>query len=108
MTDIQEATARIFEYIRGLDLVGFARDRKTIDAVVRNLEIIGEAAAFCSDEFRSAHPELPWRGMIDMRNRLIHAYRDVDIAVVWETVNGDLPPLPSLIQEILASVEDPE
>jgi uncharacterized protein with HEPN domain len=54
-------------------MVGFARDRKTIDAVVRNLEIIGEAATYFSEEFRSAHPGLPWRGMKDMRNRLIHA-----------------------------------
>ena len=105
---IQDAIRRIFRHVQGLDFDGFADDEKTIDAVVRNLEIIGEAVRFLPEEFQAANPELPWRNMMRMRNRLIRGYFDVDITVVWETVNEDLPPLPSLIQEILESVEDPE
>lgn len=62
-------------------------------ASLKALEIIGEAASMISDTFRSAHPEIPWREIIGMRNRLIHAYFEVDIDKVWETIQDDLPTL---------------
>lgn len=62
-------------------------------ASLKALETIGEAAASISDTFHAAHPEIPWRQIIGMRNRLIHAYFEVDIDKVWETIQDDLPPL---------------
>jgi uncharacterized protein with HEPN domain len=68
-----------------------ARDEKTLLAVVRALEVIGEAAKHVSPAFRRAHPEIPWRGMTGMRDKVIHGYFGVDAAVVWRTVREDLP-----------------
>ncbi|HPO12208.1 MAG TPA: DUF86 domain-containing protein [Candidatus Hydrogenedentes bacterium] len=68
---------------------------------VRNLEIIGEAASRISPELREEHPEIPWRTMADMRNRLIHAYFDVDMDVVWSTIERALPVIISQLHKIL-------
>lgn len=86
-----------------------ARSRKDLDAdrqlnlsVVHLLEIIGEASKGVSEECRAAYPEIAWRKMAAMRDRLIHGYFDVNLDVVWETVTQDLPPLVAQIQRILA------
>jgi uncharacterized protein with HEPN domain len=68
-----------------------ARDEKTLLAVVRALEVIGEAAKHVAPAFRKAHPEIPWRGMAGVRDKVIHGYFGVDAAVVWRTVKEDLP-----------------
>lgn len=62
-------------------------------SLVRLLEIIGEAASNVSEGFRKEHPDIPWRNMVGIRNRLIHGYFDVDLDIVWDTVRKDLPPL---------------
>jgi uncharacterized protein with HEPN domain len=62
-------------------------------ALVRALEIVGEAAARVSEDRRTAHPEVPWANIVGMRNRLIHGYFDVDLEILWRTVNDSLPPL---------------
>lgn len=91
------------------EAVGFAQarsredldvDRKLNLSLVRLLEIIGEAARGVSGEFRHAHPELPWKKMIGMRDRLAHGYFDVNLDVVWQTVTVDLPPLIAQIEQI--------
>jgi uncharacterized protein with HEPN domain len=64
---------------------------------LRNLEILGEAASRVSPAFREAHPSIPWRDMIDMRNRLVHAYFDIDLDIVWKTV---VDALPLLLEEL--------
>ena len=69
--------------------------------LIRNLEILGEAAARVTTEFREAHPEIPWRNMIDMRNRLIHAYFDTNLNIIWETVQKSLPPALKLLRDLL-------
>ena len=74
-------------------------DRMLNLSLVRLLEIMGEAAAGISDELKEAHLNVPWHQMTAMRNRLIHGYFDINLDVVWQTVNGDLP---SLIQQINA------
>ncbi len=66
-------------------------DRQLLLAIVKDVEIVGEAASRLGAEFRSAHPELPWKAIVAMRNRLIHAYFDVDRDIVWNTVAVDLP-----------------
>ena len=74
------------------------RDRQLVFALVRALEIVGEAAARLSDEFRRAHPELPVHKMVAARNRLIHAYFDVNLDIVWQTVAEELPQLVRMLE----------
>ncbi len=77
-------------------------DRKLNLSLVRLLEIIGEAARGTSVEFRQEHPDLPWKSMIGMRDRLIHGYFDINLEVVWKTVTEDLPPLILQLEKIVS------
>ena len=72
-----------------------------VDAVVKELEIIGEAANNLSPEFQQAHPEIPFRDIIDMRNFLIHEYFGINTKTVWDTCKNDLPPLKEIIADII-------
>ena len=86
------------------DFDAFQRHRRDQDAVIRNIEIIGEAASRIQQqapEFVKAHPELPWLKMRGMRNKIIHNYFDVDLTVVWSTVKNDLPQLRQQIDGLL-------
>jgi uncharacterized protein with HEPN domain len=94
----------------------FAADKKRVDldgdlmfqfAIVRALEIIGEAAARLADATRDDHPEIPWTNMIGMRNRLVHGYFDVDLDVVWRTVEGHLAPLVLAPDSLIGTTSDP-
>jgi uncharacterized protein with HEPN domain len=80
-------------YVAGLDQAGFVADRRTYDATLRNLELIGEAATHIPGEVRAAHPEIPWRLIIATRNRLIHAYLGIDDDTVWSIIQDDIPDL---------------
>ena len=81
----------------------FFGDAKTQDAVVRNLEVIGEAVRGVSRETREAHPELPWREIAGTRDRIIHGYFNVSLKVVWDIVSNDLPGLRDAVAAILAT-----
>ncbi len=81
-------------------------DRMRLLALVRSIEIIGEAASRLSKEFQQAHPHIPWAVIVAMRNRLIHAYFDIDLDIVWNTVAHDLPPLIAAL-EALATADPP-
>ncbi|MCK6462683.1 MAG: DUF86 domain-containing protein [Candidatus Pacebacteria bacterium] len=100
---ILEAIESINEYLRGLDYESLLKDKKTIDAVVRELEIIGEAANNLSDDFKKKHPEIPFRDMSDMRNVLIHEYFGVNTKIVWDTCQDDLPKLKEVIKAIIVA-----
>jgi uncharacterized protein with HEPN domain len=82
------------------------RDRVLTLALVKCIEIIGEAAAKVSAETRASAPRIPWSDIIGMRNRLIHAYFDVDVNRVSDTLANDLPPLIALLEKALASTDD--
>ena len=82
-------------------------DRALALALVKSLEIIGEAASRISPDFRSQSPDLPWTDLVAMRNRLIHAYFDVNLDIVWQTVTDELPPLVKLLEQLLVS-SDPQ
>lgn len=99
--DIDEALDRIFEYVQGLDYDGWRSDRKTIDAVIRNLEIIGEAAANVPESIQAQFADIPWFKMKGMRNILIHEYFGLDDEVLWKTVQEDLPFLKKKLQALL-------
>ena len=84
---------RIERFIAGLDRESFLRDEKTCDSVVRNLEVIGEAANRLPQEFRDRHPGIPWPRIAGLRNCIVHEYFDVDLELVWEIVRAELPVL---------------
>jgi uncharacterized protein with HEPN domain len=100
--DILDAIARIHRYTEGMDAGAFTKDQKTIDAVVRNLEIIGEASRNIPEEVQNRHPTLPWSEMRAMRNLLSHAYFLVDVEILWKTVHEDLAPVTPSLRQILA------
>ncbi len=80
-------------YSTGMTFEQFTADRKTVDAVVRNFIIIGEAASHLPDDVIARHSDIPWREMRDMRNIAVHEYFGVDNLIVWETLQKNLPPL---------------
>jgi uncharacterized protein with HEPN domain len=91
LADIREAIDRIVAYVGGMSYEEFAIDTKTQDAVIRNIEIIGEAVKSVSEQLRAANPQVPWRSLAGMRDRLIHQYFGVNLDVVWQAVSYDLP-----------------
>ena len=99
--DIVEAADAIAGYVQGLSYEEFAVDRKTVDAVVRNLEVIGEAARHVPEIERERFPELPWSDMADMRNVLIHEYFGVDLTILWMTASIDLPAILPALKRVL-------
>lgn len=101
ITDILQCIAKIRRYTKGYSFDEFSSDEKTIDSVLRNLEIIGEAARSVPGEIRARHPELPWAEMLTMRNIVIHDYHGVNLSIIWQTVKEDLPPLVSRLKRIL-------
>ena len=89
--DILTAIDRIFEYTKGYDFTGFKRDYKTVDAVIRNFEIIGEAARNIPDEIKEQYPDVPWYEMYSLRNRISHAYFGIDYEIIWDIIKNHLP-----------------
>ncbi|MBI5792986.1 MAG: DUF86 domain-containing protein [Rhodocyclales bacterium] len=88
-----EAADEAMRFVAGQSATALATDRKTLFAAIRCIEIIGEAAARVSAATRESAPDVPWSAIVGMRNRLVHAYFDVDADLVWKTINVELPPL---------------
>ena len=100
LADILEAAQRILTYTAESDYDGFLTDTKTQDAVIRNLEIVGEAAKNLSQAFRERHSQLPWRSMAGLRDRLIHDYFGVNLDIVWEIVSKELAAVGDSLERI--------
>jgi len=98
-----DASQAAIEHLTGKHRADLDTNRTILSAVVRELEIIGEAANSISTSFKKKHPEIPWKQMIAMRNRLIHAYFDVDHDIVWITATDYLPPLIHQLKHLLES-----
>lgn len=98
VADIGEAIERIRRYTRGMSYEAFRKDTLVQDAVVRNLEIVGEAAKGLSPEFRKAHKAVRWREIAGMRDRLIHHYTGVNWEIVWDVIRTKLPELKDRLQ----------
>jgi uncharacterized protein with HEPN domain len=101
LDDIFQATRKALEFVEGAIYQDFLRDDKTVYAVVRALEIVGEAAKRIPAEIRDRFPTIPWRSMAGIRDKLIHDYVSVNLEVVWKTVTEDLPLLLPQIQRVL-------
>jgi uncharacterized protein with HEPN domain len=97
-----EAAREAITYAGTKSLEDLHSDRPLQHLLIRDITIIGEAAALVDAEFRLANPQIPWRDIVDTRNRLIHAYFNVNLAVVWKTATGDLPGLVENLETILA------
>ena len=100
LSDILESIDRIPQYIEGLSFDAFSNDQKSIDAVVRNLEIIGEAANRLPDEFKGNHTEVEWHKVVGLRNRIIHDYFGIDLKIIWQIIHADLPALRKILSKI--------
>jgi uncharacterized protein with HEPN domain len=100
LNDITESITDIKEFTKGITFEDFLKDRKTIKAVVRSLEIIGEAANKIPQNIRKKYPETPWQEIIGMRNKLMHEYFGTDLNIVWQTIEEDLVPLEKTVIKI--------
>ena len=90
---MREACQRIERYVAGMDQAAFRRDEKTRDAVLRNLEVIGEAAKRIPDDIRALHPGIDWRRIAGLRDVIAHAYFGIDEAILWDIVESKVPTL---------------
>jgi len=105
--DIKNAIEWILnDYTLGMDYYEFLNDQKSQDAVVRRLQVVGEATNKLPDEFLEKHGDIPYRKIIAMRNILVHEYNIVDVEKVWKTVKEDLPDLLTIVNSILAEEPD--
>ncbi len=105
LKDILDAIEKIQQFVEGMDFEKFSRDSKTIFAVIRALEIIGEASKKIPETTKRQNPELPWREMAGIRDILIHEYFGTNLQVVWNTVNEDIPKLKPSITAMLEKIE---
>ena len=106
LEDILQAIEEIFSFVEAMDLEAFLSDRRTNLAVIRALEIIGEAARHIPEIERRNLSQVPWQEMVAMRNMLIHQYFGVDLEVLWRTVQEDLPPLRDEIRRVVEEKEE--
>jgi len=106
LQDILTAIDDSGEFTRDMAFDAFARDRKTVNAVVRSLEVLGEAAKRIPDIVRAQAPAVPWKYMAGMRDKLIHEYFGVDLGIVWVVVKNELPPLRSEIERLVTKLDE--
>lgn len=105
LEDILEASNKIFSYLFDFSFEDFTNDSKTIDAVIRNFEIIGEAANRLPNEFKELHNNIEWYKIIGLRNRIVHEYMGVDISIIWNIAKDFLPPFHNDINLLLNFLE---
>ena len=105
LNDILDSIADIKEFVMEMSYENFIEDKKTIKAVIRSLEVIGEAANKIPVDVRESYPEIPWQEIIDMRNKLIHEYFGIDIDIIWQTIEDDINPLEETANKILHDLD---
>ncbi|MBU0483662.1 MAG: DUF86 domain-containing protein [Proteobacteria bacterium] len=100
LADISEAMEKIRRYSAGMTIDSFQSDEKTADAVVRNLEIIGEAANRLPKEFHDKHSQIEWAKIVGLRHRIVHEYFGVDLVLIWQILQNDFPALQKSLEKI--------
>jgi uncharacterized protein with HEPN domain len=98
---MKEAAEKILKYTKDLSFEDFLTDEKTIDAVVRNFEIIGEASLRIDEDFRFEHPQIEWKKLRGFRNRIVHDYFGIDYEIVWSILTQDLEELVFQLDQLL-------
>ncbi len=106
--DILDSINDIGNFIDGVDFEEFIRDKKTIYSVVRAIEIIGEATKNIPEQIKKKYPEVPWKKMAGMRDRLVHEYFGVDLEILWGTAKEDVPQLRAPVSKVLENMEKGE
>ncbi len=99
--DILDSGSAILEFVKGVSFDEFCSDRKTYSAVIREFEIIGEAAGKLPDKLKQEHPDIEWQDIKDFRNLLTHEYFGIDLEIVWKIIHEDLPILMNAVKEIV-------
>lgn len=107
LEDIVTAIDETAEFTQGLTFESFSRDRKTINAAIRSLEVLGEAAKRIPESMRAMAPGVPWKYMAGMRDKLIHEYFGVDSEIVWTVIREELPPIRPEILKLMDLLEEP-
>ena len=105
LQDIWESTLAIEEYTQNLAEEEFYSNRQVQDAIIRRLEIIGEAVKNIDDDFRNKYPQIPWKKIAGMRDKLVHHYFGVDLDKIWEVIKKDLPILKEEVEKILKDLK---
>lgn len=103
LQDILEVSTKAQMFVEDVDFATFEKNDEKVYAVIRALEVIGEAVKFIPQTEREKYPQIPWKAVAGMRDKLIHGYFDVNSRRVWETVQRDLPPLREVIQQMLTA-----
>ncbi len=103
--DILDSIEAVEDFTHGLTFEKFSKDKKTVFAVVRCIEVIGEAAKKIPEPLQKKYPSIPWGKMAQTRDKLIHAYFGIDIETIWKVAKDDLPPLKPKIQKVLKELE---
>jgi uncharacterized protein with HEPN domain len=105
LDDILEAIEKIERFTGGMTYEEFVKDPKTVDAVLRNFEVIGEAAKNMPEDLRKEYSDVPWSEMAGMRDKLIHGYATVELKIIWTTIQEELPTLGPQIESIRDKLE---
>jgi len=105
LQDMLEASAKALQFVRDIDFQAFSKNEEKVFAVIRALEIIGEAAKNIPKSIRGRYQEIPWEDIVGMRNKVIHGYFGVDIEVIWKTVQEDLPFLQATLTRIFEDLK---
>jgi uncharacterized protein with HEPN domain len=105
LRDILNAVDEVESFVKGMDFEEFVKDRKTLNAVVRSIEIIGEASKHIPASLREKYAELPWKEITGMRDKLIHGYFGMDYETIWKAAKEDVPSLKKVVRRMLKEQE---